>query len=165
MQHQNQIGLWMKYKVILVYCSMKFHFIGILKGGYTTIIDPDGTPRIICFSKKNTAKECIDYMTKYRSSYGVWPDMNLENPVSRINPDKNRKKRTYENIRKYIFLEQKVKSQLDEMSTGTGVSYFYCHYFEYNDDLLRISITGQKIDGEVDDKYYKSRLDTRLKNV
>ena len=165
MQHQNQIGLWMKYKVILVYCSMKFHFIGILKGGYTTIIDPDGTPRIICFSKKNTAKECIDYMTKYRSSYGVWPDMNLENPVSRINPDKNAKKRTPENIRKYIFTEQKVKSQLDEMSTRTGVSYFYCHYFEYNDDLLRISISGQKIDGEIDDKYYKSRLDTRLKIV
>ena len=165
MQHQNQVGLWMKYKVILVYCSMKFHFIGILKGGYTTIIDPDGTPRIICFSKKNTAKECIDYMTKYRSSYGVWPDMNLENPVSRINSDENRKKRTPEDIRKYIFTEQKVKSQLDEMSTGTGVSYFYCHYFEYNDDLLRISITGQKIDGEIDDKYYKSRLDTRLKIV
>jgi hypothetical protein len=165
MQHQNQVGLWMKYKVILVYCSMKFHFIGILKGGYTTIIDPDGTPRIICFSKKNTAKECIDYMTKYRSSYGVWPDMNLENPVSRINSDENRKKRTPENIRKYIFTEQKVKSQLDEMSTGTGVSYFYCHYFEYNDDLLRISISGQKIDGEIDDGYYKSRLDTRLKIV
>tara|TARA_A200000159_G_C7207809_1_gene290778 strand:+ start:358 stop:792 length:435 start_codon:yes stop_codon:yes gene_type:complete len=144
---------------------MKFHFIGILKGGYTTIIDPDGTPRIICFSKKNTAKECIDYMTKYRSSYGVWPDMNLENPVSRINPDKNAKKRTPENIRKYIFTEQKVKSQLDEMSTGTGVSYFYCHHFEYNDDLLRISISGQKIDGEIDDGYYKSRLDTRLKIV
>ena len=144
---------------------MKFHFIGILKGGYTTIIDPDGTPRIICFSKKNTAKECIDYMTKYRSSYGVWPDMNLENPVSRINPDKNAKKRTSENIRKYIFTEQKVKSQLDEMSTGTGVSYFYCHHFEYNDDLLRISISGQKIDGKIDDRYYKSRLDTRLKIV
>jgi hypothetical protein len=30
---------------------------------------------------------------------------------------------------------------------------------------LRISITGQKIDGEVNDLYYKSRLDTRLKNV
>jgi hypothetical protein len=111
------------------------------------------------------AKECIDYMSKYRSSYGVWPDMNLENPVSRINPDKDVKKRTPENIRKYIFTEQKVKSQLDEMSTGTGVSYFYCHHFEYNDDLLRISISGQKIDGEIDDRYYKSRLDTRLKIV
>ena len=144
---------------------MKFYFVGIVKGGYTTIIDPDGKPRIVCFSKKNIAKECVNYMSEYRSSYGVWPDMNLEKPVSRINPDKNAKKRTPENIRKYIFTEQKVKSQLDEMSTGTGVSYFYCHNFHYKDDLLRISISGQKIDGHADDKYYKSRLDTRLKNV
>ena len=144
---------------------MKFYFVGIVKGGYTTIIDPDGKPRIVCFSKKNIAKECVNYMSEYRSSYGVWPDMNLEKPVSRINPDKNAKKRTPENIRKYIFMEQKVKSQLDEMSTGTGVSYFYCHNFHYKDDLLRISISGQKIDGHADDKYYKSRLDTRLKIV
>ena len=144
---------------------MKFYFIGILRGGYTTITDPEGKPRIICFSNKKISKECINYMSKYRSNYGVWPDMNLEHPVSRINPDKTAKKRTYQNIREYIFTEQLVKSQLDEMSTRSGVSYFYCHHFEYNDDLLRISLTGQKIDGEIDDNYYKSCLDTRLKNV
>ena len=144
---------------------MQFHFIGIVKGGYTTITDPDGKPRIICFSKKKIADQCIDYMSKYRSSYGVWPDMNLEQPVSRINPTIDFKKRTYENIREYIFIEEMVKSQLDEMSTGTGVCYFYCHDFAYKDDLLRISLSGQKIDGEIDDRYYKSRLDTRLKNV
>ena len=32
---------------------MKFYFIGVIRGGYTTITDPDGKPRIICFSKKN----------------------------------------------------------------------------------------------------------------
>ena len=144
---------------------MKFYFVGIVKGGYTTIIDPDGKPRVVCFSKKSNAKDCINYMSEYRSTYGVWPDMNLEKPISRINPDKTAKKRTPENIRKYIFVEQKVKSQLDEMSTGTGVSYFYCHDFTYKDDLLRISISGQKIDGHADDKYYKSRLDIRLKIV
>ena len=144
---------------------MQFHFIGIVKGGYTTITDPDGKPRIICFSKKKIADQCIDYMSKYRSSYGVWPDMNLEQPVSRINSNINFKKRTYENIREYIFIEEMVKSQLDEMSTGTGVCYFYCHDFAYKDDLLRISLSGQKIDGEINERYYKSRLDTRLKNV
>ena len=81
---------------------MQFHFIGVIvRGGYTTITDPDGKPRIICFSKKKTANECIDYICKYRSSYGVWPDMNLEQPVSRINPNINYKKRTpekYQNI-------------------------------------------------------------------
>ena len=33
----------MKYKDILVYCNMKFYFIGVIRGGYTTITDPDGT--------------------------------------------------------------------------------------------------------------------------
>ena len=144
---------------------MQFHFIGIIRGRYTTITDPDGKPRIICFSKKKIADQCIDYISKYRSSYGVWPDMNLEQPVSRINPTIDFKKRTYENIREYIFIEEMVKSQLDEMSTGTGVCYFYCHDFAYKDDLLQISLSGQKIDGEINERYYKSRLDTRLKNV
>ena len=49
---------------------MQFHFIGIIRGGYTTIIDPDGTPRIICFSERKTARKCIDYITGYRSS--IW---------------------------------------------------------------------------------------------
>jgi len=150
---------------MLIYI-MKFQFIGITGcRGYTTITDPDSKPRIICFNKKSVANKCAEYMSKYRSYYGVWPDMNMDKPNSRINPMKDAKKRTPENIREYIFIEQKVKSQLDEMSSGTGVSYFYCHCFEYKDDLLRISITGQKIDGEVNDLYYKSRLDTRLKNV
>ena len=39
---------------------MKFYFIGILRGGYTTITDPEGKPRIICFSNKKISKECIN---------------------------------------------------------------------------------------------------------
>lgn len=144
---------------------MQFHFIGITKGGYTTIIDPDGTPRIICFSEKQTARKCISYISEYRSAYGVWPDMNLQEPVARINADILAKKRTPEEVKKYVYLEEMVKSQLDEMSAGTGISYFYCHNFSYKEDLLRINMSGQKIEGEADDRYYKSRLNTRLKGV
>jgi len=143
----------------------QFHFIGIIRGGYATITDPEGKPRIICFSKRETARKCISYISEYRSEYGVWPDTNLQVPVARINPDRLKKKRTPEEIEKYIYLEEKVHSQLNEMSAGTGICYFYCHNFEYNNDLLRISMSGQKIEGEVDDRYYKSRLDTRLKIV
>ena len=73
---------------------MQFHFIGIIRGGYTTIIDPDGTPRIICFSERKTARKCIDYITGYRSAYGVWHDMNLQEPIARINADILTKKRS-----------------------------------------------------------------------
>ena len=144
---------------------MQFHFIGIIRGRYTTITDPDGKPRIICFSERKTARKCIDYISKYRSIYGVWPDMNLQEPISHINADILTKKRSPGEVKKYVYLEEKVKSQLDEMSAGTGISYFYCHNFDYKEDLLRINMSGQKIEGEADDRYYKSRLDTRLKNV
>jgi len=145
--------------------NMQFHFIGITRGGYTTITDPDGAPRVICFRERQTARKCINYISEYRSRYGVWPDMNLQEPIARISIDALTKKRTQEEIKKYIYLEEKVKSQLNEMSAGTGLCYFYCHDFNYNDELLRISMSGQKIEGEVDDRYYKSRLDTRLKGV
>ena len=144
---------------------MKFYFVGIVKGGYTTLIDPDGKPRIVCFSKKSIAKECVNYMSEYRSSYGVWPDMNLEKPVSRINPDKNAKKRTPQEIINYIEIDKKSKHDLDMMSTTSGVSFFYCHNFNYENDLLRIQLIGQKIDGEISVPYFISRLDHRLKKV
>jgi hypothetical protein len=145
--------------------KMQFHFIGIIRGRYTTITDPDGKPRIICFSERKTARKCIDYITEYRSIYGVWPDINLQEPVSHINADILAKKRSPGELKKYVYLEEKVKSQLDEMSAGTGISYFYCHNFDYKEDLLRINMSGQKIEGEADDIYYKSRLNTRLKGV
>tara|TARA_B100000287_G_scaffold328071_1_gene312541 strand:- start:1462 stop:1935 length:474 start_codon:yes stop_codon:yes gene_type:complete len=151
--------------VLPTYNMQKFHFIGITRGGYATITDPEGKPRMICFSKRETARKCISYISEYRSTYGVWPDTNLQVPVARINPDPLAKKRTPEEIKKYIYLEEKVKSQLNEMSAGTGLCYFYCHTFDYKDDLLRITMSGQKIEGEADDGYYKSRLNIRLKIV
>jgi len=156
----------MRYKDFSLFIiKMQFHFIGIIRGRYTTITDPDGKPRIICFSERKTARKCIDYITEYRSIYGVWPDMNLQEPISHINADILAKKRSPGEVKKYVYLEEKVKSQLDEMSAGTGISYFYCHNFDYKEDLLRINMSGQKIEGEADDRYYKSRLNTRLKGV
>jgi hypothetical protein len=156
----------MRYKDFSLFIiKMQFHFIGIIRGRYTTITDPDGKPRIICFSERKTARKCIDYITEYRSIYGVWPDINLQEPVSHINADILAKKRSPGELKKYVYLEEKVKSQLDEMSAGTGISYFYCHNFDYKEDLLRINMSGQKIEGEADDRYYKSRLNTRLKGV
>ena len=40
---------------------------------------------------------------------------------------------------------------------------FLLSYFRYKEDLLRINMTGQKIEGEVDDRYYKSRLRYEVK--
>ena len=144
---------------------MEFHFIHITRGGYTTMTDPQGRPRMMCFKEARIARNCVRYMCRYRSSFGVWPVMNLSNPVAMIDPDVKKKMRTPQEISKYIHIEEKTKSDLDFMSLATGVSYFYCHEFEYKDDLLRISVRGQEIDGIADQTRYKERLNYRLKNV
>ena len=148
-----------------MYYKMEFHFISIIRGGYTTIIDPHGKTRVLCFSREHVARNCVRYISRYRSAYGIWPDMNLNEPTSRINPDINCKKRTPQEIGNYIEIEKKIKHDLDIMSTKSGVSYFYCHDFKYENDLLRIQMTGQEIDGEVSIPYFISRLDYRLKIV
>jgi len=144
---------------------MDFHFISIVKGGYINITDPDGKTRILCFSCEYIARNCVNYVSRYRSTYGVWPDLNLNVPVARINPDKTAKKRTPKEIINYIEIDKKNKHDLDVMSTTSGVSYFYCHNFNYENDLLRIQLTGQKIDGEISVPYFITRLDHRLKKV
>jgi hypothetical protein len=50
------------------------------------------------------------------------------------------------------------------MSIMTGVNYFYCHEFDY-EDLLSMRMRGQDIDGYVDDFLYRENLDYSLKNL
>ena len=64
---------------------MDFHFISIVKGGYINIIDPDGKSRILCFSCEYNARNCVNYVSRYRSTYGVWPDLNLNDPMQEAN--------------------------------------------------------------------------------
>ena len=45
----------------------------------------------------------------------------------------------------------------------SGLSYFYCHNFECDDDLLNLKLRGQEIDGMVDDEMYKESLECNLK--
>jgi hypothetical protein len=144
---------------------MEFHFIHVTRGGYTTITDPNGIPRILCFNDARIARNCVRYICRYRSSYGVWPNFNLDSPIARIFPDKNAKHRTPDEIGKYIHVVEKLYDDLDSMSIETGVSYFYCHDFDYKEDLLRINLKGQQIDGMADQVAYKKRLEYRLKNV
>jgi hypothetical protein len=56
------------------------------------------------------------------------------------------------------------EDDLDNMSVMTGVNYFYCHLFEY-EDLLSMHMRGQDIDGYVDDFLYRENMDDSLKNM
>jgi hypothetical protein len=63
-------------------------------------------------------------------------------------------------------IKKKTWEDLDNMSLMMGISYFYCHEFNYNqDNLLSISIRGQDMDAQVDDFLYREQLDINLKNM
>jgi len=53
---------------------------------------------------------------------------------------------------------------LDHMSITTGVNYFYCHTFNY-EDLLSLNIRGQEMDGFVNDFMYMENLEYNIKNI
>jgi hypothetical protein len=102
----------------------------------------------------------------YRSKFGVWPSVNLASPITKVKVDPNFKQRTPEEIMKYVFTEVRYKTDLDEISRTTGLSYFYCHNFNYEEDkYMTINLSGQEIDGIADDNMYKEWLEYNIKNV
>jgi hypothetical protein len=61
-------------------------------------------------------------------------------------------------------IKEKALTDIDKLSIMTGISYFYCHRFGY-EDLMSISLSGQDMDGEADDFMYREHLDYSLKNM
>ena len=144
---------------------MQFHFIRIQRGGYATVSDPNNVPRVLCFKTPVYANKYADYISKYRSKFGKWPTVNLGEPVTKVRIEQNFKRRKPEEVMKFIFMETKNLSDLDQMSMTSGISYFYCHGFEYDEEnLTSMSIRGQDIDGIIDDDMYKEWLEYNIKN-
>jgi len=142
---------------------MEFHFVGIKSGGAATVMDIHSKPRFICFKEPKTAQVYIKYICEHKAKFGSWPGVDLSSPVTRVNVLPNHKERDpifYEDL---LEIKLKTVEDLDNMSIATGISYFYCHKFAY-DNLFSLSISGQEVDGHVDNFLYRERLDYSLKN-
>jgi hypothetical protein len=63
-------------------------------------------------------------------------------------------------------MEVRDRVELDEMSMVSGLSYFYCHDFKYDESkFMTINLRGQEIDGIADQAMYKDWLEYNIKNV
>lgn len=145
---------------------MEFHFVRIQRGGYSMITDPRQTPRIICFKTPECANKYVGYLTMYRSKFGLWPSINLGQPVTKVRVNPEFKKRTPDEVMKYVFTEVRDREDLDKMSRTTGLSFFYCHDFVYDENMfMTVNLRGQEIDGVADHSLYIDRLESNIKNV
>ena len=146
---------------------MEFHFITLKGGGFPTITDPNNKSRYICFKSRRAAEECVSYLSEYRSEVGDWPVMNLAIPITKIEYNHRRTRlQSADQVRGYLEIYEKSREELDTMSANSGVSFFYCHDFEYKrGNFLSVNMRGQEVDGYVDDVMFINRLDYRLKTV
>lgn len=142
---------------------MEFHFVTVGRNSLATITDPSRKPRALCFREKIQAVKYIDYLSIYRSKFGHWPSVDLSEPVTKIEPTIGSKKRTPEYVRGFIKVSTLQQHELNGMSMASGLSYFYCHGFDYTDELTGLRLRGQEIDGSMDDSMYIDLLECSLK--
>jgi hypothetical protein len=143
---------------------MEFYFVTLKSGGAVTIVDKFSKPRFMCFKETSTAQRYVSYLCEHKAKIGTWPSVNLSTPISQIRVADNHEEQLPDSYRDLLEIKYKTMDDLDNMSIMTGISYFYCHRFEY-DNLTSLSISGQEIDGQVDDFLYREQLDYRLKNT
>jgi hypothetical protein len=145
---------------------MEFNFIGIKSGGAATILDSERKPRFICFKEIPVANRYVTYICRHKAKFGTWPCVDLSNPFLKLELPQDHHEQNYEDYMDLLEIKKKTWEDLDNMSLMMGISYFYCHEFNYNqDNLLSISIRGQDMDAQVDDFLYREQLDINLKNM
>ena len=144
---------------------MEFHFVKVGRDSLATITDPARKPRALCFKDRVNASKYVDYLSTYRSKFGEWPVVDLSEPLTKINVKSKFKPRTVEYVRKFVTISTCQQHELNGMSMTSGLSYFFCHNFECNDDLMNINLRGQEIDAIIDEEMYKNWLECSLKNV
>lgn len=143
---------------------MEFHFVSLRSGGAATIIDGRDKPRFICFSDRQHATKYATYICEHKAKFGTWPMVNLSTPFIKVHLLEGHREIDALSYMSLIDIVHKDQDDLDDMSVMTGVNYFYCHLFEY-EDLLSMHMRGQEIDGYVNDSLYRENMDDSLKNM
>lgn len=143
---------------------MEFHFISISSGASATIIDGRNNPRFICFKDRVCAKKYAGYISEHKAKFGTWPEVNLSTPFVKVRPVYNHIPTDPLDFMNLLEITHRNQDDLDVMSITTGVNYFYCHDFAY-EDLLSLRIRGQDVDGFINDSMFIENLEYNLKNM
>jgi len=143
---------------------MEFHFISIKSGASATILDSREKPRFICFKETKEARKYATYISEHKAKFGTWPEVNLSSPFVKVRLAHNHIPTEASIFMNLLDINHKDQDDLDHMSITTGVNYFYCHTFDY-EDLLSLSIRGQEMDGFVNEFMYMENLEYNIKNM
>jgi hypothetical protein len=143
---------------------MEFHFIK-LNVTYLTLVDPLSKPRYICFSDRTRARECVNYVSLFRSKYGVWPCFDMSKRNRKLESNMHVKQRTPEQVKRYLDIETYDFNTIDRIASRTNASFYCVLRFETEDigNTESISMSGQEMDAVVDDIAYRNLMNFSLK--
>ena len=141
-----------------------FYFVTLKTVGSATILDSKAKPRFICFKDNKIAHDYASYISEHRAEFGKWPVVNLASPMIPVEKSEDRFTEDSDMYKSLLDITHKSRDDLDHLSIATGIEYFYCHTFEY-DDVMSFRMSGQDVDAEVDELVYRERLDYSLKNM
>lgn len=145
---------------------MDFHFVKLnVNGTYLSLVDPTSKPRFICFSEKEKAYDCINYVASFRSRYGVWPCFDMSRGQRTLQSNTTVKLRTPEQVKRYLDLETYDFNTIDRIATRTNASFYCVLRFETEmiQNIESISMAGQEMDAVVDEDAYRDLLEFSLK--
>ena len=89
---------------------------------YLSVVDPNKKSRFVCFDKKDTADVFVNYVTNFRSKHGYWPSLDMSNRLATVRSKTGIKKRTPEELKKYLSLETFDYENIEEIAMRTNVS-------------------------------------------
>lgn len=141
-----------------------FYFVTLRTVGSATILDAKAKSRFICFKDNKIAHDYASYISEHRAEFGKWPCVNLSVPTIRVEKSHERFEHDVNMYKSLLDITYKTRQDLDDLSIMSGIEYFYCHSFEY-DDLMSFRMTGQEVDAVVDELMYRDMLDYSLKNM
>ena len=139
--------------------DLSFHFIKFKPtGAVLTMTDRNHKVRYMCFSSRETAVQCVEYISLFRSEMGTFPVMNLSGEFTKVRVPKHFKKRSVENVSKFFTIDTKDRDALDTMARATNAHFMYVHKFRFDrEELYGVGFSGQDVDAYVDmDKYIET---------
>tara|TARA_B110000977_G_scaffold34523_1_gene46149 strand:- start:7088 stop:7528 length:441 start_codon:yes stop_codon:yes gene_type:complete len=144
---------------------MGFHFVKLnVNGTYLSLVDPSYKPRYICFQDMLLAEKCLDYVSMFRSKHGVWPSFDMSRKRRKLE-SVSIKKRTPEQVKRYLNIDTYDFKTIDMIATRSNVSFYNVLRFDTTEfgNIESVDMSGQEMDATVDDFLYRDLLEYNLK--
>lgn len=141
--------------------DLSFHFVKFKpSGAVLTMTDRSHRVRYMCFSSRETAVHCVEYISLFRSTNGIFPVLDVSGGFTKLKVPTTFKKRNVCDVARFFAVDTIDRDTLDAMARTTNSNFMYVHAFKFDENNLKnVSFSGQEVDAYVDLDEYVAKLE------